>query len=321
MLEAVLQKRIEDAIEFRQPDRVPVCDFLSDPKVIEYFASPGHDGLAAAYHQLGIDVCWRFDRRTNLRRPSAKSSLKAFLFRQKKKEVLTRQALEEEFQEFEALQKRLEPLTYQAMSVPGCLSPACNYFGIRGFSEKMYTEPLEIERIIDIYAEILYQRAAEFARRKLGRLFFICDTIAYDKGLIFSPDFLNLQWIPRIKQAIEPLKRENIKVILHSLGDISSYLEPLIDSGIDGIHPVDREAGMNIGVLKKIYARSLILCGNISLRQKTPIEITAQVRETLRLAGFNGGLFLGSVQGIKEDLKLAASLSFFTAARDLNEEK
>ncbi|MBU1087499.1 MAG: uroporphyrinogen decarboxylase family protein [Candidatus Omnitrophica bacterium] len=323
MLDEKVAKRINLALNFKQSDRVPVCEFLDNPRIFEYFCHNPHPLLAdkvKAYHQLGIDICWRFERRQSLRYKGIMEKLQRFALRQKKINVLSPEELNEEMDDFKQQQKLFYPFTCLSMSVEGCLSIAYKTFGFEEFCKKMYVELLEVEKLIDICAENLYQRAMRFAEQDLGPLFFIKDHIAYEKGLIFSKNFLLQHWIPKIKHSIEPLKQKNIKVILHSQGNFTELIDDLLEAGFDGIHPIDSNSGMNIGLIKKQYARSLLLFGNVDLKSKQGYEvndINTLTQKCLEQASYDGGHFIGTVHGISKDLKLQQILCFFAAIRDL----
>ncbi len=320
MLDETLNNRIKLALNFQEADRVPICDFIDNPKVFRYFSHSKDITISEkvkAYHELGIDVCWQFERRRNYRHEGFLKRLQKFAFREPKMEVLSNDELNEEMEDFRQQQRFFEPHTYLAMSAEGILSAAYKTLGYEEFCKKMYVELIEIERLIDIYAENLYQRALLFANADLGRIFFINDDIAYDKGLMFSKVFLEQQWLPRIQRSIEPLKEKGIKVILHSRGNITEILDSLINFGIDGIHPIDPLCGMNIGILKKTYAKNLLLFGNIDIAGYDDGQtIEEKTKRCIKNASFDGGHFIGSVKGIGQSLSLQEVFAYFTSLKE-----
>ncbi len=320
MLDRNLNNRIKLALNFQEADRIPICDFIDNPKVFRYFSHSKDIAISEkvkAYHEIGIDVCWQFDRRRIYRHEGFLKRLQKFALRKPKLEVLSNDELNEEMEDFRHQQKLFEPYTYLAMSAEGVLSVAYKTLGYEEFCRKMYVELIEIERLIDIYAENLYQRALLFADADLGPIFFIKDDIAYDKGLMFSKVFLEQQWLPRVQRAIEPLKEKGIKVILHSRGNITEILGQLIDFGIDGIHPIDPVSGMDIGILKKTYAKNLLLFGNIDISGNDAGQtIEEKIKRCIKNASFNGGHFIGSVKGIGKSLSLQEVFAYFTSLKE-----
>ncbi|MFH1093755.1 MAG: uroporphyrinogen decarboxylase family protein [Candidatus Omnitrophota bacterium] len=320
MFDEKLEKRIKLALNFQEADRVPICDFIDSPKVFRYFSHRKDitiEEKVKAYHGLGIDVCWQFERRRNYRHEGFLKRLQRFALRKPKMEVLSRNELNEELEDFAQQQGLFAPHTYLAMSAEGILSVAYKTLGYEEFCKRMYVELIQIERLIDIFAENLYQRALLFADADLGPIFFIKDDIAYDKGLMFSKLFLEQQWLPRIQKSIEPLKQKGVKVILHSRGNIIDIVDQLIDSGIDGIHPIDPLCRMDIGILKKTYAKNLILFGNIDVAAFDTVQaIEEKTKKCIKNASFDGGHFLGSVKGIGKSLNLQEVFAFFTSLKE-----
>jgi uroporphyrinogen decarboxylase len=322
MFDPKVLSRIEASLNFTQPDRLPVCEFIDNPKVFEYCCydeDPHLEYKVKAYHKLGIDICWRFDRRQTEREKGWLEKLQKFALRKPKINYLNKEDLEQEFSEFKSQQMMFAPLTYLAMTADGCLSSAYKTLGFEEFCKKMYTELIEIEKLIDICAENLRQRAELFAEEQLGPVFFIRDDIAYKKGLLFSKNFLDQIWLPKIQNAIYSLKQKNIKVVLHSQGNITGYLDELIEAGFDGIHPVDISSGMDIGIIKKKYSKSLVLFGNVDLINTDPSgtkDIAARTKKCIDSASYDGGHFIGTSHGINKDLLLQDVLAFFANIKE-----
>ncbi|MCK4995042.1 MAG: hypothetical protein KAS13_08385 [Candidatus Omnitrophica bacterium] len=320
MLDVSVNNRIKLALNFKEPDSVPVCDFIDNPKIFRYFSHSKDlsiENKVRAYHELGIDVCWQFERRRNYRHEGLLKRLQKFALRKPKMEALNTEELNEEMEDFSQQQSLFAPYTYLAMSAEGILSVAYKALGYEEFCRKMYVELIQVERLIDIYAENLYQRAFLFSGADLGPIFFINDDIAYDKGLMFSKVFLEQQWLPRIKRSIEPLKEKGIKVILHSRGNITEIVDSLINFGIDGIHPIDKQSGMDIGILKKTYAKTLLLFGNIDISDSNDsFSIEEKTKRCIKNASFDGGHFIGSAKGIGKNLRMREVFAYFTSLKE-----
>jgi uroporphyrinogen decarboxylase len=93
----------------------------------------------------------------------------------------------------------------------------------------------------------------------------------------------------------------------------------LLDVGFDGIHPIDPNAGMDIGIIKKKYAKSLLLFGNVDLisaDQSGEKDIVSRTKQCIDKSSYDGGHFIGSFHGINKNLKLQEILSFFAAIKD-----
>ena len=132
MIDAKLKDRLELALNFQEADHIPVCEFIDNSKIFKYFSHEEDIGIAEkvkAYHSLGIDVCWQFERRRNYRHIGFLEKLQRFALRKPRIHVLEQEELDAEFEDFKEQQKLFEPYTYLAMSADGILSVAYTLAG------------------------------------------------------------------------------------------------------------------------------------------------------------------------------------------------
>ena len=87
-----------------------------------------------------------------------------------------------------------------------------------------------------------------------------------------------------------------MKVVLHSDGNVWPLLDQMAATGIDGINPLEPEAGMDLEKVKQAYGDRLCLVGNIDcgelLCNGTPEEVEAVVRHAIEVAAPGGGYIL-----------------------------
>ena len=79
------------------------------------------------------------------------------------------------------------------------------------------------------------------------------EDMSYNLGPMLSEDTFNEFLLPYYKQLIPLLKAKGIRVIADSDGDITKLLPWLINAGVEGILPLERQAGVDINVLAKQY--------------------------------------------------------------------
>ena len=126
----------------------------------------------------------------------------------------------------------------------------------------------------------------------------IFDDMAYNNGPLISPKSFEIIFLPLYKKLVGGLKKAGAKFVLfHSDGNITPLLDMLIDSGIDGINPIEPKAGMSLVDLKKKYGRKLSFIGGIcnsDVLVNGPAErIENQVRSIIEVAG-DGGVAIGT---------------------------
>ncbi len=143
-----------------------------------------------------------------------------------------------------------------------------------------------------------------------------CD-IASKTGLMFSKEFLEAEYFPRLKLLIDEWHNHDIKVIYHSEGELTSVIPNIIDAGVDGINPLEPDI-LDIKQIRKDYP-DLIFWGGIDnnelLCNGTVEEVEQAVKNLIKDAGANGRLLLGSSGQIHPANKLENCLAMFEFAR------
>lgn len=93
----------------------------------------------------------------------------------------------------------------------------------------------------------------------------------------------------------------------------------LICAGINGLHSLDPSAGVDIGLVKKLYGGRLVLVGNIDcgslLSFGEPEEVKRVVRETLAKAAPGGGYILSSSNSLHRGVRIENVLAMIEEAK------
>ncbi len=120
-------------------------------------------------------------------------------------------------------------------------------------------------------------------------LFYAVD-IAAKNATIFSPASLRRLLFPRLAQVIAAFQQKGIRVLFHSDGNLWKVMDDLVAIGIDGLHPVEVNAGMDLVELRSRYP-DLLLIGGIDcstlLPFASPEEVAVEVRRAFQAAGPN----------------------------------
>jgi uroporphyrinogen decarboxylase len=86
--------------------------------------------------------------------------------------------------------------------------------------------------------------------------------------------------------------------VFHSDGNISQFLDDLVNIGISGLNPIERNSGMDLADLKRKFGHKICLFGNVDnkkiLSDGTLEEIEEDVMNCIRAAGKGGGFVLMS---------------------------
>lgn len=319
-----VEARVLAALSHREGDRVPVWECIGNPALVRHFAQEGNDtleSLARTYRELRVDVCPWVDLSAlqGHEEPGKKDfpitgldQLEAELSEEEPNwDDLAGQLKEEYF----AYRDLLAPRTMFVPTGSTGLNALYMETGLQRFCEWTADAPELLEAVLRKRARDNRRWAETVARERLCPLFLLADDIACKGRLLFSPRFLRRVFVPAVRTMCEPLTDAGISVIFHSDGDITELLPDLIDAGIEGIHPIEPLAGMNIAELKREHGDRLVLVGNVDSSQLlpngTPEEVRRATRECLRIASPGGGHFIGASGQIGPRVPLENALAFF----------
>ena len=133
------------------------------------------------------------------------------------------------------------------------------------------------------------------------------DDYASNNGPLMSPDIFREFILPRLKRVVDAVHEEGGYVIKHSDGNIWPLLDMVIDVGIDGLNPIEPVAGMDIGQVKQKYGDRVCLVGNIDcgklLSTGSVEEVEAAVKECILRASPGGGHIISSSNSIHSSVK------------------
>jgi len=342
------EERVVAALNYEEPDRVPLWTIIDNANVYRHFAPGGFDfskikeskeafpseflKLAGrTINTLGIDVTFTwgsmnpfpYEESPGKVRWANPYPLKSIsdLTNHTPKIPLYEDIVDEYIKSFKRIEKVMKPHTILIMQGSCSLEWVQNYAGMELFSIALYDVPQDIERILDAFSEQERIKAQIYADYRLAPAYQISCDIGRKNGTIYSPAFLKRELIPRLKREIEPLKKAGIKVIFHSDGNIMSVLDDLIEAGIDGLNPIEPSAGMDLAFLKKRYGKNLILIGNVDavkvLPFGTPRQVEEEVKRCIREGAPGGGYFLDTgAAEIMPSFPVENVLSMFEAVRE-----
>ncbi len=329
--------RITKALNFEEPDRVPIWESLQNGAVYEHFAPgvPFPECAAIACAELGIDATygcmapvqelgdvggmvhaggtvWGVD-------PVFRSLSD---LRDHRSDEPDAAAIEEQtLAGHERMQELYGPRVMYLPQCGGCgLLPGYDTQTFTVVATAIQEDISALKRFWDSRVEHAVTWSEVIARHRLAPVVQYCEDVAFKTGLMVSRDLLQQEFFPRMKRIIAPLKAVGIKAIWHSDGDITDVLDDAVDCGFDGINPVDPSAGMDIGAIRKRFGRKLILVGNVGadhvLSRGTPDEVRADVRRCLRDAGGGGGHLLQCGDGqVMPDCPLENVIAYCEEAR------
>jgi len=317
-------ERIVAALELREPDQVPIMEWLIDPKVMEGLC-PGSDyfGLVEELDLDGVPVGGHHFPKHH------QSSEQALVDRWGVRWVRTVEAfapVEGAIKSEADLERYTPPSPLDDDLIADLLEAVDRFKGkrfivymaraefmsaadLRGFSDFLIDLAENpklahgVLKIISDYYCILARRAIEAGAD--GVVF--ADDWAHNTGPFMSPAQFREFILPYFKKAVQTVKDAGGYVFKHADGNLWPILDMTVDAGIDAINPIQPDAGMDIGEVKQKYGHRVCVSGNIDCGytlSNAPVEqVVGEVREAIRKAGPGGGYIMMSSNSLHSSVK------------------
>jgi uroporphyrinogen decarboxylase len=133
------------------------------------------------------------------------------------------------------------------------------------------------------------------------------DDYADKNSTLMSPKHFKQFILPGLKRCVDAAHEAGAYVLKHTDGNIMPVIDMIVGTGIDGLNPIEPQAGMDIGLIKERYGERIALVGNIDcgyILSQAPVEEVRQVtRQTIRIAAPGGGYCLSSSNSIHSSVK------------------
>ena len=144
-----------------------------------------------------------------------------------------------------------------------------------------------METATDFFVRILEKSLTE-APLTLVQFF---EDMCYRGGPLISPAMVREFMVPRYKRITAPIRAAGHDIIiLDSDGDVKELIPLWLESGINGVQPMEQAAGNDVHFYRKEYGRNLLMTGGIDKRALARGEraIDEELDKKLSLA-FEGG--------------------------------
>lgn len=190
--------------------------------------------------------------------------------------------------------------------------------GFELFSYLWADDPGLISEALEARTERNIAECHAIADRSLSPVVLTFGDIAYKHRLLHSPEFLRAEFFPRLVRINSAWHEHGLKCLFHSDGNLMEVLHDLVESGCDGLNPIETVAGMDLGVLRSRYKDSLFLAGGIDMSQLLSRGTPAEVRQVCRKAIKDSypGYFMGSTTEADNSCRLENLLAMYEVAME-----
>lgn len=183
-------------------------------------------------------------------------------------------------------------------------------FQVRGGIDKIgidfYRNPSFARKLLDKLGRAC-QGIAQAAIEAGVDVLFVADDYADNHGPLISPKFFREFELPNLKRIVEIGKKRGVAVLKHSDGNLYPILDDIIDTGIDGLHPIEPGA-MDLADIKAKYGKTICLFGNVDCRYVLSFgreeDVRKDVRRCIDAAARGGGFVLTSSNSLHANVKV-----------------
>lgn len=190
--------------------------------------------------------------------------------------------------------------------------------GMENLMIKMFYDPEFVHEIARLTFDYNVQMLDMLLEAGLDVLI-IEDDIADKNFPLISPDQFREFINPYNRRLVEMGHDKGLKVIRHSDGNLWPLLDILLETGYDGLNPLEPQAGMDLKRVKEYCGDRLCLLGNIDCVDLLPNgstdEVDMAVKQAIEDAGRGGGLIICSSNSLHPGVKAENCAAMFAAVR------
>jgi hypothetical protein len=190
-------------------------------------------------------------------------------------------------------------------------------YGFNFFSYMMADDPDLLSQYLDALCDYEIARIRSFAPSGLTRVAFVSGIPSSNRGLIFSPDFMEKELYPRIKKVVSEWEKFGYYVLFFADGYKWPFIDEIISYGADSINPCEPKAGMDLKRFRQKYPDtvigSMIDCQNL-LAFASPKEIESATLKAINESGGSKTL-IGSTSEIHPDIPVQNALAMYETVK------
>ena len=192
--------------------------------------------------------------------------------------------------------------------------------GMSDFLMDLIAEPKFAKKIIDMVVE--YNCELVRAAAQIGvDIIRPTDDYAFNTGPMMSPQVWRDFFQPGLKKIVEVAHSHGLKVVKHTDGLIRELIEPILETGVDALHPIEPLPGQSLAHFKERFGKRICLIGNVNCKEVltsgAPEAIIEDVRRCLKEGAAGGGYMIASSNSIHSGVPPKSFLVYLEAAHAL----
>jgi uroporphyrinogen decarboxylase len=190
--------------------------------------------------------------------------------------------------------------------------------GMENLMIRMATDPDFVHRVAGIVLEHNLKQLDLLAEAGVDVLI-VEDDIATTNAPLISVEYFKRFVNPYNRKLVERAHELGLKVMRHSDGNLWQLMDILLDTGYDGLNPLEPQADMDLKRVKEYCGDRICLLGNIDCQELlpdgTPEQVDAAVKQAIEDAGEGGGLVICSSNSLHPTVNPENCIAMFEATK------
>jgi uroporphyrinogen decarboxylase len=209
---------------------------------------------------------------------------------------------------------------------PGITGPFTTCWLLMGYEKICYSLYDDPELLTEIFqmSNDYNKEAARLAVQAGGEAIWLGDDLGDSRSGFMNLKQFRKYYLPYLADLAEYVTNLGVPLLLHCCGHFKPYLPDLAQTTISAIHPMQRTANMDLRWVKENYGQRFCLIGNIdssrTLPYGTPEEVIAEVEEAIDIAAPGGGYVLASDHSLHDGISVENILAMFRTGREYGEQ-
>lgn len=196
--------------------------------------------------------------------------------------------------------------------------------GMENMMFKMFDSPDFVHQVAQLTLDYNLKQLDMLVEAGLDVLV-VEDDIADKNFPLISPDQFKEFVNHYNRRIVEKAHSKGLKVVRHSDGNLWSLMDILLDTGYDGLNPLEPQADMLLKKVKDYCGDRICLLGNIDcidlLPNGTTEQVDQSVQQAIQDAGAGGGLIICSSNSLHPGVKPENCIAMFKAVHKYGQYK
>jgi uroporphyrinogen-III decarboxylase len=186
--------------------------------------------------------------------------------------------------------------------------------GLAPYMLDLARDPDFVTRMIEVSFRPMMDLAERVADEAPIDGVWVTDDFGESRSPFLSVEKYRKIYKPWHKELVDRLHKKQVKVFLHSHGNVMPLVGEFVDDGFDSFDPFDPSDNMHLPELKSLYGDRITLTGGITkqIGTMTPEEINQHIEQIVKTAGPNG-LILECGGGIPPEMTLEHFMHYSAA--------